>query len=82
MEQQPAAYYRTAAARAQRLQAEATTPRLKQYLGEEIARYERLAEEVETASGEALSASQRGSDTDHPVTTHTDPHHCVGPGTS
>ena len=31
-EQQPARYYRTAAARARRLQADATTPRVKQYL--------------------------------------------------
>ena len=44
------AYYRTAAARARRLQAEATTPRLKQYLGEVIARCERLAEEIASAS--------------------------------
>ena len=45
-------YYRTAAARARRLQADATTPRLKQYLGEVIARCELLAGEVERASGE------------------------------
>ena len=51
LEQQPVAYYRAAAARAQRLQAEATTPRLKKYLGEVIARCERLAGEVESASG-------------------------------
>jgi hypothetical protein len=51
LEQQPVAYYRSAAARAQRLQAEATTPRLKKYLGEVIARCERLAGEVESASG-------------------------------
>jgi hypothetical protein len=50
LEQQPAAYYRAAAERARRLQAEATTPRLKQYLGEVIERSERLAEEVESAS--------------------------------
>ena len=43
-------YYRTAAARARRLQAEATTPRLKQYLGEVIARYERLEGEIMSAS--------------------------------
>ena len=43
-------YYRTAAARARRLRAEATTPRLKQYLGEVIARCERLAEEIASAS--------------------------------
>jgi hypothetical protein len=40
----PGAHYRTAAARARRLQAEATTPRLKQYLRELIARCEGLAE--------------------------------------
>jgi len=39
--------YGLAAARARTLQAAATTPRLKQYLGEMIARYERRAEEVE-----------------------------------
>ena len=44
------AYYRTAAARARRFQADATTPRLKQYLGEVIARCERLAEEIASAS--------------------------------
>ena len=50
MEQQPAAYYRAAAARARRLRSEATTPWLKEHLAAEIARYERLAEEVERAS--------------------------------
>ena len=35
-EQQPARYYRTAAARARRLQADATTPRVKQYLDKMI----------------------------------------------
>ena len=50
LEQQPVAYYRAAAARAQRLQAEATTPRLKQYLGEVIDRYERLEGEIVSAS--------------------------------
>jgi hypothetical protein len=43
-------YYRTAAARARRLRAEATTPRLKQYLGEVIDRYERLEGEIVSAS--------------------------------
>ena len=46
-EEQPATYYRTAAARARRLQANATTPRVKQYLDKMIAHYERLAGEVE-----------------------------------
>ena len=41
------AYYRTAAARARRLQADATTSRLKQYLGQVIAQCERLAEDRE-----------------------------------
>jgi hypothetical protein len=50
LEQQPVAYYRAAAARARMLQAEATTPRLKKYLEEVIARCERLAGEVESAS--------------------------------
>ena len=40
-------YYRTAAARARRLQADATTSRLKQYLGQVIAQCERLAEDRE-----------------------------------
>ena len=43
-------YYRTAAARARRLQADATTPRLKQYLRELIARCERLEGEIVSAS--------------------------------
>jgi hypothetical protein len=50
LEQQPVSYYREAAARARRLYAEATTPRLKQYLSDVIARCERLAGEVDSAS--------------------------------
>jgi hypothetical protein len=50
LEQQPFAYYRAAVARARMRQAEATTTRLKQYLGEVIARCERLAGEIESAS--------------------------------
>jgi hypothetical protein len=50
LEQQPVSYYREAAARAWSLHAEATTPRLKQYLSDVIARCERLAEEVDSAS--------------------------------
>ena len=42
-EAQPATYYRTAAAQARRLQANATTPRVKKYLDEMIAHCERLA---------------------------------------
>jgi hypothetical protein len=46
-EQQPAIYYRTTAARARRLQADATTPRVKHYLDKMIAHCERLAGKVE-----------------------------------
>lgn len=46
-EEESSAHYRTAAARARRLKADATTPRLKQYLGKVIAHCERLASGVE-----------------------------------
>jgi hypothetical protein len=46
-----AAHYHAAAARARKLHAEATTPRLKQYLRELITRFEGLAREVQTESG-------------------------------
>ena len=48
--QQPPAYYRTAAARARRLQEDATTPRVRQYLDKMIAHCEQLAGEVEPGS--------------------------------
>ena len=48
-EAQPATYYRTAAAQARRLQANATTPRVKQYFDEMIAHCERLAGKAEPA---------------------------------
>src|SRR5258708_907199 len=41
-EQQPPTYYRTAAARARRLQADATTPRVKQYLDKMVAHCEQF----------------------------------------
>jgi hypothetical protein len=51
--QEPAEYYRAAAARARALEQDATTPRVKQHLRELISRYDRLAGEVErTAEGE------------------------------
>jgi hypothetical protein len=53
-EQQSATYYRTVAARARRLQADATTPRVKQHLDKMIAHFERLAGNV----GPVLSSSQ------------------------
>jgi hypothetical protein len=49
LEGQPATYYRTAAARARILQADATTPGVRQYLDKMIAHCERLAGNVEPA---------------------------------
>ena len=46
-EEQPDSYYRTAAARARRLQANVTTPRVKQYLDKMIAHCEGLAGKAE-----------------------------------
>jgi len=59
-EQRSAAYYRTAAARAQRLHADATTPRVKQYLDRMIAHCERLAGKVEP--GVSLGSESRFPD--------------------
>ena len=53
-EEQPALYYRTAAARARRLQADATTPRVKQYLDKMIVHCERLAGNVEQPASHPL----------------------------
>ena len=47
LEGQPALYYRTAAARARMLQADATTSAVRQYLDKMIAHCERLAGNVE-----------------------------------
>jgi hypothetical protein len=57
-EQQPAEYYRIAAARARRLQADATTPSVKQYLDKMIAHCEGLA-------GKGEPAISAGSDRRH-----------------
>src|SRR5690349_13207638 len=56
-EQQPATYYRTTAARARRLQANATTPRVKQYLDKMIAHSDRLAGKAEAGVSSARSAT-------------------------
>jgi len=56
-EEQPATYYRTTAARARKLQADATTPRVKQYLDTMIAHCERLAGKVEPGVSSARSAT-------------------------
>jgi hypothetical protein len=56
-EQQPATYYRTTAARARKLQADAITPRVKQYFDKMIAHCEQLAGKVEPA----VSASRLGT---------------------
>ena len=52
--EQPAAYYRTTAARARRLQADVTTPRVKQYLDKMIVHCERLAGSVEQPASRPL----------------------------
>ena len=54
-EEQPATYYRTTAARARKLQADATTSRVKQYLDTMIAHCERLAGKVEPRVSPARS---------------------------
>ena len=56
-EQQPATYYRTIAARARKLQADATTPRVRQYLDKMIAHCERLAGTVEPGVSPARSTT-------------------------
>ena len=56
-EEQPATYYRTTAARARKLQADATTPRVKQYFDKMIAHCEQLAGKAEPA----VSASRLGT---------------------
>ena len=50
LKEQPAAYYRAAAARARSLEAGATTARAKQHLRHLMHKCERLAEEIEGAS--------------------------------
>jgi hypothetical protein len=47
LKNQPASHYREAAARARRLQSEATTASLKRYLSEMITRCEALAAETQ-----------------------------------
>jgi len=59
--EQPATYYRLAAARARRLQANATTPRVKQYFDNMIAHCEGLAGKVDP-SGFSASGRQYGPD--------------------
>ena len=60
--EQPAEYYRSAAARARSLAQDATTPRVKQHLREQIDGYDRLAGEVERASEKgARLANEQGS---------------------
>jgi hypothetical protein len=56
-EQQPAIYYRTTAARARRLQADATTARVRQWLDKMIAHCEQLAGRVEPGVSPARSAT-------------------------
>jgi hypothetical protein len=49
VKQRFATYYRAAAARGRSLLTKATTPWLREHLGAEIARCERMAEEIERA---------------------------------
>ena len=58
-ELRPATYYRTVAAQARRLQADATTPRLKQYLDKMIAHCERLAGQIEPGASLSRSPTRR-----------------------
>jgi hypothetical protein len=60
LEEQPVTYYRTAAARARRLQADATTPRVKQYLDKMIAHCEGLAGKVEPGGSPGLDRRSGG----------------------
>jgi hypothetical protein len=62
LEEQPATYYRSAAARARMLQADATTPRVRQYLDKMIAHCERLEGGVEPGVSTRLRRSTRGKD--------------------
>ena len=58
-EEQPSTYYRIVAAQARRLQADATTPRVKQYLDKMIAHCEGLAGKVEPRVSPSRSATIR-----------------------
>jgi hypothetical protein len=58
--EQPATYYRIAAAQARRLQADATTARVKQYLDNMIAHCEALAGKVEPGVSSASSTRYAG----------------------
>jgi hypothetical protein len=58
--QEPAEYYRAAAARARALEQDATTPRVKRHLRDLIDRYDRLAGQVErTAESEPGASAVR-----------------------
>ena len=64
MDYKTSEYHRAAAARARKLQGEATTRRLKEQLEDVIARHEQIAEEIERASepdGDAVSSQDETS---------------------
>ena len=63
LEEQPARYYRSAAARARMLQADATTTRVRQYLDEMIADCERLASGAEPGVSRASGRRYAGRTT-------------------
>jgi hypothetical protein len=62
LEQKSAAYHRSAAARARRLRAEATTRRLKEQLEDTIAQHEQIVAEIERASEPSADDVDRGSE--------------------
>jgi hypothetical protein len=63
LEEQPTTYYRSAAARARMLQADATTTRVRQYLDEMIADCERLASGAEPGVSRASGRRYAGRTT-------------------
>src|SRR5215471_4051798 len=63
LEGQSATYYRIAAARARKLQADATTPKVKQYLDKMIAHCEGLASNLEPSLSRGSGKRQAGRTT-------------------
>jgi hypothetical protein len=59
LELRPATYYRTVAVQARRLQADATTPSVKQYLDKMIAHCEQLAGKAEARVSRSRSATRK-----------------------
>lgn len=62
MDYKTSEYHRAAAARARKLQGEATTRRLKEQLEDVIAQHEQIAEEIERASEPIADGLDPGSE--------------------